>query len=431
MRDLPTPASIRDATGRGRSLRERPIGCFAGAGISTESRAVLQQTLYDQLAAELDVKDDALSFPELMSRFQQDKGRRLLLQRIKERFDYVDDFPELRRIATRFQQELSTLFYVEDIITTNWDTYFEDVAQALPLVSDKDFGLSDLPGRKVLKIHGSIHNPGSIIATENDYRRCYRSLNRSVLGGTLKHLLATKTPLFVGYSFRDPDFNRIWRFMEREMSDLLPRAVVVTLDQRPSTVKSARTITTDAAYFIQVLKTHLLPRGCLLPDGRWDAIVQTLVDIEFRHAELYEKLNLQRVPAAVLCGHYQDGLIHAFERMLARHGSGEYSHVHRVEHVLRDYAELRTTRVRARRYHDVAYIDGYQNGLLFLIADDVERRALPLYYVYGGSDDLRSLTAFRREAVRAEALHRSAYKQARRIARQWSPGIIPHHRPEL
>jgi hypothetical protein len=99
---------------------------------------VLQDTFRDRIAAELPEGDPNESFPALMERYTETKSRRELLQRIVERFDYIDAFPELRDNATRFHRELATLFYVQDIVTTNWDPYFEQETGALPFVTDKD-----------------------------------------------------------------------------------------------------------------------------------------------------------------------------------------------------------------------------------------------------------------------------------------------------
>jgi hypothetical protein len=420
------PAEIVDACIDGRLV------VFVGAGCSTETRAVLQDTFYERVASEIGEADRTKSFPDLMSDYVAQKGRRLLLQRIKERFDYIDSFPELRRTATRFHSELATLFYVRDIVTTNWDPYFEQETGALPLVTDKDFALWDLPGRKVFKIHGSIYNVGSIVATREDYDRCYRALNRNVLGATLKHLLATKTVLFLGYSFGDSDFNRIYGFLERQMADVLPRSYVVTLDKSPSTgIRGAHVINTDATYFIRQLKAELLPRGCLLDDERWDGLLPRLFELQSRHDEFFDTVDFVRLPAAILCGHYQDGLIHAFERMVKQRRTGEYSHIHHVESLVRGYETRRKELVRAKRYHDAAYAVGYQNGLLYLISDDRTRRYLPMYFVYGSSRELKSITAFKREAAKAKQLHRQAYAQAERIAKLYGPDLVSHHRPEL
>ena len=69
------------------------------------------------------------------------------------------------------------------------------------IIDKEDFAFWDLPERKVLKIHGSINNIGSIIVTAEDYGKCLRRLRGNIIGSYLKLLLATKTVVFIGYCF--------------------------------------------------------------------------------------------------------------------------------------------------------------------------------------------------------------------------------------
>jgi len=82
----------------------------------------------------------------------------------------------------------------------------------------------------VFKIHGSINNYGSIIATEEDYKKCYKNLSSGLIGSRLKMVLATKVELFLGYSFGDKDFNKIYNLLRKEMNGILPHAYIITLD---------------------------------------------------------------------------------------------------------------------------------------------------------------------------------------------------------
>lgn len=419
------PAEVVDA------CEKRELVIFAGAGISTESRPVLKETFYEGIAGELEI-ETTKPFPQLMSDYVARMTRRQLLQRIKERLDYIEAFPGMLRAATRFHAELATLYHVTDIVTTNWDPYFEQVTGALPLVTDRDFALAGMPGRKVFKIHGSIYNLGSIVATEDDYKTCYRSLNTSVLGGTLKNLLATKTVLFVGYSFGDSDFNRIYRFIVNQMTDVLPSSYVITLDDpASSTAAGAHTIKTDAAYFLHCLKTELLPRGSLLDDERWLALPRKLIELRGARSDLYKKVsNAGKSPAVVLCRYYQDGAIHALERMLARRHTGEYSCIEGVEQLVVRYEQGTAHLAKEKRYHDAAYSTGYRNGLSYLIGGAQDRKAMPTYFVYGSDDAIRSISAFKRVAKDAQKLHRPAYEQAERILRHVE-GDVTEHRAEL
>lgn len=61
----------------------------------------------------------------------------------------------------------------------------------------------------MLKIHGCITRPHSIVATQSDYDA---SLSKNLLiFNKLKELMATKTFIFMGYSMRDEDFQEIWK----------------------------------------------------------------------------------------------------------------------------------------------------------------------------------------------------------------------------
>jgi len=152
-----------------RAVKEGRLALFAGAGVSTEARGVFPHTFYEEIAAELgiDLSED-LPFPALMSRFCRIRGRRELLIRIKKRFDYLDSFPEVCSRASRFHETVSTIPFLQEIFTTNWDELFEDVCGATPIVSSEDYAFWDLPGRKVFKLHGSVSHYGSIVATEED-----------------------------------------------------------------------------------------------------------------------------------------------------------------------------------------------------------------------------------------------------------------------
>jgi hypothetical protein len=241
---------------------------FAGAGISTESRAVLKHTFYESIADELKVEPSSSTFPELMEKYcGQANGRFKLLNEIKRRFDHIRSFPELNRSATRFHRELGTLFRIRNIVTTNWDTYFEDYCRATPFTTDPDLAFWDAADRRVLKIHGSIANFGSIVATTSDYKKCQQRLRVGVLGGLLKTILATQTVIFVGYSLSDFDFVAIYEFVKSQMGALQKQAYVVTPDaEEAKKFKGAGLIpiTTDGTFFIEQIKKHAVANKSVL-----------------------------------------------------------------------------------------------------------------------------------------------------------------------
>ena len=221
-------------------------------------------TFYDEIARALEIVSRASteSFPDLMSRFcARPNGRRELLQMLKARFDYVESFPELLMNATRFHRELSTIPHLDEIVTTNWDRYFEDFCGATPFVSPEHSVFWNMPGRKVFKIHGSVNSDSSIVATNEDYERSHDELTKGLMGSNLKMLLATKVVVFVGYSLRDSDFVRIYDFLKTETQGLLPHAYAVsTSAESADRFKSLglTPIVTDGAFFFEILKRDLV-----------------------------------------------------------------------------------------------------------------------------------------------------------------------------
>ena len=325
-----------------------------------------------------------------MTAFEQANGRPELLQLIKKRLDFIDAFDRTRADATRFHRELSTLFYVDTIVTTNWDTYFERECGATPIVTQRTTRSGGCPGRKVFKVHGSMNNVGSIVATEADYEACYQSLREGVIGSTLKHILATRTIVFLGYSFRDDDFARIYDLIWDQLGPMLRRPVIVTLDDAFDATRfpGATIVTTDAGYFIQELKRAVAAESdCLLSDEHFDGLGDLIDDVREAQEELLDGVPLKRYPMSIYTIAYQDGLLDALGRMTTMKGSGTYSHRCDVTALGKRYLTMQKTAVRRRRYWDAAYIEGYINGLIFLVADDPDRWHVPLVHMPGAPSD--------------------------------------------
>jgi hypothetical protein len=112
-------------------------------------------------------------------------------------------------------------------------------------------------------------------------------------------------------------------------------------------------------------------------------------------------------------------------------GSGEYFDLHGTMHKIQAYEQIRTGAIRARRYFDAAYADGYEAGLIALELDSHEIRRLPLFFVWGSKSDLRSFPRFRRNLRRAEKLHKAATNEARRLVARVADGLTVSHEPFL
>src|ERR1700722_7989259 len=412
---------------------------FAGAGVSTESAQVYPHRLLDEIRDELG-EEVAMSslFPDVMSSYcARPNGRAKLLRKIRERFSYVQSFPQLYRMATRFHRELSTVPLIDSIVTTNWDTYFEKECGAVPFVSAENYAVAEIPGRKVFKIHGSIDSYGSIIATRDDYERCYESLRSGLLGSTLKLFLATKTVVYVGFSFADDDFIRILDALTSEMRGLRPHSYIVTLakaTQNRFLEKGLTPIYTDGTFFVSKIKERLVADGHMLDDDRLDGVGRLLARLVKIHCSELSKISVRKYPDNIFGLCYQDGLIDCLERILERAKTGEYAQTERVEKLANTYEfKIRPRKLANGRYHDVAYIDGYVNGLVHLLADNEFRKAIPIYYAFGLKGPISDLDHYKR-ALRtsnssSRAEHRWAVKAARKLP--VNEELVFHHTPFL
>lgn len=425
------PNEIIEATKRG------DLVIFAGAGVSTESRTVYNHSLYEDVKHELGITEN-LSFSQLMSKYcNNTNGRINLLKKIKSRFDYVSSFPELQRRASSFHRELSSVYMINEIITTNWDDLFERYCGAIPIVTPEDFVFWNLPERKVLKIHGSIHNFGSIIATEEDYNKCYNTLNTGLIGSSLKMMLATKYVIFCGYSFGDEDFNSIYNSLLKEMNGLMPHAFIVTLDDKAVEKFKDINLTpiiTDATYFVSNLKDVLIDESLVIPDEILGSVPLMLYKVAEEHDLLSAAFNIMEHPEVVFSLCYQDGLTHAFERIMARRNTGEYSDPCRISRIIDYYIGWKSQKLKKRLYHDVAYMEGYINGLTYLLIDDESRTEIPLYFLFGYNADISTLDEYKKIVESNQILHKSSHKQAQKIVSSItneSGEMAFHHTPFL
>lgn len=407
---------------------------FAGSGISTEAPWIVQFPFYMQILAEMATEfDEPPSFPTLMSDYEEANGRGALLARIKKHLDYVRSFPSLDSAAGEFHAELASLYTITDIFTTNWDDYFERRCGAQPYITEADWAFWKSHERKVFKLHGSITSPGSVVATEADYKRCYRNLNQGLIGAQLKTLLATKTVVFIGYSLRDSDFVSVYRLLKRRMGDLMPRSYFVSpVDGELSEVaKDMHVLRTSGLHFVRTLKGEL-SEDELIPDANFEATPFVRALVHKVHHELLGTGEMHGDGAMSLCACYQDGLMDAFDHQMANASKGPYHHRCYVEDMIGvTYKKLLEERREEGIWHTVAYIEGYMNGLQFLLVDADDREKLPLYYLHDDHGELRTLDEYQEAAEALPKDRPEIFEFAQAQAKKLGPGIVYQHMPSI
>jgi len=123
----------------------------------------------------------------------------------------------------------------EQAITLNYDLLFEtasaDIGDQRTVIPD-----SSVNGEKwLLKLHGSVKNPETIVLTRDDYLGYNAS--RDALSAVVKATLITHHLLFVGFGLKDDHFHEIIHDVRRAMPQNAqggdPLATALTLEDNP------------------------------------------------------------------------------------------------------------------------------------------------------------------------------------------------------
>jgi hypothetical protein len=409
---------------------------FAGAGISTENKNHCTSTFYEEVQADLKLKD-GLGFPELMTKFcELPDGRIKLLEKIKRRIDYFKSFDDFYRPMTRFHRAISPLFMITDIITTNWDDFFERECDFDAFIYDGDLAFWDASRRRVMKIHGSITNLGSVVATSEDYKQSFKRLNDGALGAHLKSLIARKTVLYVGYSLSDENYLRLLRNISTMMDGHIRQSYFVApyvdkakLSKTPIPLVP---IETDGAFFFEEIRKTVSQEAKIVRDDAFLDCIGLLSEAAEKHDRTADAFLKTHHPLLVFALSYQDGLIHALQRILKMRKSGEYHSIEAVHGRVHAYEHKIDEFLAKKDFWNAAYGIGYQNGLIFLLVRSAdEKSAQPPLFELPFASKAKSLSAVLK--LSKSNLPKDAAAQARKILTEdlKLAGLIPDHTPYL
>lgn len=186
---------------------------IVGAGFSRN--AILPRSKQMPLWADLghslgeDLGEYVASSPlDAISAYEHEFGRPKLIEKLSELL-----FVNEARPGDAHRSFASVPFDL--VCTTNFDFILERQYELIPRhctpLIDEDqlaVNLKD-PGIALLKIHGDLHHPTRLVATETDYDRFLEKY--PLLATFLANLLITRTAVLIGYSLDDPDFRQVWQ----------------------------------------------------------------------------------------------------------------------------------------------------------------------------------------------------------------------------
>lgn len=187
-------------------LAANNVAIFAGAGMSKATGYVDWSELLADIAQELGLQIDRES--DLISLAQyhvNEKSRAKLNKKIIEEFVEENELTENHRILARLP--ISTYW------TTNYDRLIENALKEANKRADVKYEVEQIfntrPKRDavVYKMHGDISLPTKAVLTKQDYEKYH--VTHEAFISALTGDLTTKTFLFIGFSFTDPNLDYV------------------------------------------------------------------------------------------------------------------------------------------------------------------------------------------------------------------------------
>ncbi len=190
-----------------KDLNEGTASIFAGAGLSVPAGFVNWTELMTDIAHDLGL--DINNEKDLVSLAQfhvnENQTRSKINRKILEEFTEYTKETENHKLIARLP--------LSSIWTTNYDQLLEKTFQNESKVTDVKYRNNQLlttkPKRDIVifKMHGDVNHPDEAIITKEQYEQ-YHSTHEPFINA-LAGELTTKTFLFIGFSFTDPNLDYV------------------------------------------------------------------------------------------------------------------------------------------------------------------------------------------------------------------------------
>jgi hypothetical protein len=209
-----------------------------GAGFSRNAiiPSGKQMPLWEDLGREF--ADELADYPysgalDAISAYSHEYGRPRLIERMSAAL-LVDQ----ARPGEAHRAFCSLLFDI--VCTTNFDFLLERQYEMTrrycrPIIDEDHLAVNARDNATaLLKLHGDLHHPTRLVATEEDYDSFLEKY--PLLATYLANLLITRTAVLVGYSLDDPDFRQIWQVIGERLGRARRLAYAIMIDARPTDV---------------------------------------------------------------------------------------------------------------------------------------------------------------------------------------------------
>lgn len=255
---------------------------FAGAGLSVGEGYVdwrgLLKEIAEDIGLEVSKEYDLISVAQF--HVNEKGGRGKLNQKIIEEFTEKADDPKNHKILSRLP--------IRTYWTTNYDSLIEDTLEASAKRVDVKHTVDQLAGTVykrdavVYKMHGDAKHPKDATITKDDYEKYHRKNEGFIT--TLSADLISKTFLFIGFSFTDPNLDYILSRVRLFLNDTTrPHYCIVKRVNR-----NDKNITSDAEFDYNFRRQQLM-----ISDLRRFQIEAVIIDDYSEITELLQELENQ------------------------------------------------------------------------------------------------------------------------------------------
>ncbi len=200
-------------------MKQGYVSVFAGAGLSIESGYVDWKRLLEPICKQMRL-DANMDLTELAQYYKNQYGRQGLNDVV---FNEFAKMPKSNKNVS-----LLAMLPIKEFWTTNYDDVLERTIEEQgrvveTIINQESFKYHD-PQRDVVvyKMHGDKRYPDDVVLTKEDYQRYDE--NRRLFTKLLSVELVSRTFLFIGFSFNDPNLERILSIAKSSLnSRTLPR----------------------------------------------------------------------------------------------------------------------------------------------------------------------------------------------------------------
>ncbi len=190
-----------------KSILDRQCVLFLGSGLSSAAGLPGAPDLAKSLAEQLGRHDAEMNLQDLAQEFASVFTVVALKQHIRDALEEHLSHPLLDRSTFDLVAQIPHVHFV----TTNWDNLLETsfpVAAVQTIFCDRDIPYWNQRRQNIIKMHGSIGSPDSLIVTRREYEK-YPTDNPN-MSDKIRQLLRDNALLICGYSLLDSTFRQIF-----------------------------------------------------------------------------------------------------------------------------------------------------------------------------------------------------------------------------